>query len=203
MNEKNLTGETIVWITGATSGIGEALAETVPYQDARVISIARRLHPTLDSLQADIAEAASWDAISEHLAKELSSFAGRRALFIHNAFVSDPVGFVGEVDPIAYRRHILANAAAPLIIGDAFFRHLPAGVEGGLVMVSSAAARVPFAGRAGYGGGKAAMEQWVKTVRVELAAPRYQGSAQARELDEAIEEFIRDTIVAGLHELPG
>jgi transcriptional regulator with XRE-family HTH domain len=40
-------------------------------------------------------------------------------------------------------------------------------------------------------------------VRAELAAPRYQGSAQARELDEAIEEFTRDTIVAGLHELPG
>jgi benzil reductase ((S)-benzoin forming) len=42
-------------------------------------------------------------------------------------------------------------------------------VEGGLVMISSAAARVPFAGRAGYGAGKAAMEQWVRTVRTELA----------------------------------
>lgn len=39
--------------------------------------------------------------------------------------------------------------------------------------------------------------------RAELASPRYQGSAQARELDERIEEFGRDTIVAGLHELPG
>ncbi len=39
-------------------------------------------------------------------------------------------------------------------------------------------------------------------VRAELAAPIYQGSAQARDLDERIEDFIRDTIATDLHELP-
>lgn len=47
------------------------------------------------------------------------------------------------------------------------------------------------------------LPQRLGRVRAELAGPRYQGSAQARELDEHIEEFTRDTIVAGLHELPG
>lgn len=40
-------------------------------------------------------------------------------------------------------------------------------------------------------------------VRTELAHPRYQGSAQARDLDERIEDFTRDTIATGLRELPG
>jgi hypothetical protein len=40
-------------------------------------------------------------------------------------------------------------------------------------------------------------------VRAELAHIRYQGSAQARGLDERIEDFTRDTIATGLHELPG
>jgi hypothetical protein len=40
-------------------------------------------------------------------------------------------------------------------------------------------------------------------VRAELAHPRYQGSPQARDLDERIEDFARDTITTGLHELPG
>lgn len=40
-------------------------------------------------------------------------------------------------------------------------------------------------------------------VRSELAAPIFRGSAQARELDEQIEEFGRDTVSAGLHSLPG
>ena len=40
-------------------------------------------------------------------------------------------------------------------------------------------------------------------VRDELAAPVFRGSAQARALGEQIEEFGRETIVAGLHSLPG
>jgi hypothetical protein len=43
----------------------------------------------------------------------------------------------------------------------------------------------------------------LESVRTELARPRYQGSSQARELDERIEDFSRDTITVGLHELPG
>jgi transcriptional regulator with XRE-family HTH domain len=39
--------------------------------------------------------------------------------------------------------------------------------------------------------------------REELAAPIFRGSPQARALGEQIEEFGRETIVAGLHSLPG
>jgi hypothetical protein len=39
--------------------------------------------------------------------------------------------------------------------------------------------------------------------RGELAAPIFRGSAQARALGERIEEFVRESIVAGLHSLPG
>lgn len=40
-------------------------------------------------------------------------------------------------------------------------------------------------------------------VRTELAAPVFQGSIQARALDERIKEFGREAISAGLHSLPG
>ena len=140
----------------------------MPFDGARVVNVARRAHPTLDSVQADLAEPADWDVIAEHLAEELAEFTGSRAIFVHNAFLSDPVGFIGEIDPVAYRRHVLANVAAPVVLGEAFLRNVPDGVEAGLVMISSAAARVPFAGRAGYGAGKAAIEQWVNVVRSEL-----------------------------------
>jgi transcriptional regulator with XRE-family HTH domain len=39
--------------------------------------------------------------------------------------------------------------------------------------------------------------------RDELAAPVFRGSAQARALGEQIEEFGRETVLAGLHSLPG
>ena len=49
----------------------------------------------------------------------------------------------------------------------------------------------------------ALLSRRLAVVRIELAQPRYQGSPQARELDEQIEEFSRDTIVGALHDLPG
>jgi len=39
-------------------------------------------------------------------------------------------------------------------------------------------------------------------VRTELAAPIFQRSPQARELDERIEEFSQEAITADLHSLP-
>jgi hypothetical protein len=41
----------------------------------------------------------------------------------------------------------------------------------------------------------------LRLVRKELAAPVFRGSAQARELDERIEEFGRDSVTVGLHRL--
>lgn len=43
----------------------------------------------------------------------------------------------------------------------------------------------------------------LRLVRTELAAPVFRGSPQARDLDERIEEFGRDSVAAGLHALPG
>jgi hypothetical protein len=45
--------------------------------------------------------------------------------------------------------------------------------------------------------------QRISDVTIRLAAPIFRGSAQARALGERIEEFGRETIVAGLHSLPG
>lgn len=213
------SGDTIVWITGATSGIGAALAASVPWDGARVVNIARRANPACANVAADLADPAAWDTIDEHLAAELGGFTGRRAVFVHNAFLSEPVGFVGEIDPHAYRRHVLANAAAPLVVGEQFLRHLPPDVEGGLMMISSAAARVPFAGRAGYGAGKAAMEQWVRTVRSEIEhrgaatwvvairpgavdTPALRSDAQADPAAFPVSVAAREALAAGLIDSP-
>ena len=106
----------IVWITGATQGIGAALARAVPYPGARVINISRRKHLTLETVVADLADPAAWDRIGAHLQSELASFRGQRAIFIHNANLPGS-GFVGEIDPDLYRRQVMANAAATLVLG--------------------------------------------------------------------------------------
>lgn len=158
---------TIVWITGATQGIGAALARSVPYADARVVNIARRQHPDLETLRADLSDPASWDVIAEHFADELRSFDGERAVFIHNANYGGTVGFAGVIDAGEQRKQVMANAAASLVLGDAFIRACRPDFESGLVMISSAAARHAMEGFAVYGAAKAGMEQWVRAVRAE------------------------------------
>ena len=164
--------ETIVWITGATSGIGEALARTCPWPDTRIISISRREHPDHETVLFDLTDPGSWDAVGDHLAEVLATFRGQRAIFIHNAlYYWGGRAYQGEGDPRNHRDEITANVVSPLVLGDLFLRAaqpaVDAGVDVGLVQISSASARIAYPGLAIYGAAKASMEQWVRAVRAE------------------------------------
>jgi benzil reductase ((S)-benzoin forming) len=163
--------DTIVWISGATQGLGLGLAHTVPYPGARIINLSRRQHPEFKTVQFDLAHPETYAAVQQSFARELQDFRGERAVFIHNAFLPGS-GFVAEVDPHGYGACIQANAAAPLILGDMFLRAVKPGYESGLVLMSSAAARHPFLGNANYCAAKAGVEMWVRVVKRELAERR-------------------------------
>ena len=160
--------DTIVWISGATDGIGSGLAKTVPYPGARIINLSRRQHPELETVQFDLTRPETYGAVEASFKKELDGFNGKRAIFFHNAMYSGQFGFVSEVDQIEYAKHIQANAVAPQILGDMFLRAVKPGYESGLILMSSAAARHPFLGSANYCAAKAAVEMWVKVVKREL-----------------------------------
>src|ERR1700752_754959 len=81
----DVDAKNIVWITGATSGIGEALARTCPWPDAEIVSVSRREHPALETVLFDLTDMESWDRVGEHLTERLATFGGERAVFIHNA----------------------------------------------------------------------------------------------------------------------
>ena len=165
-------GDSLIWISGATEGIGLGLARNVPYGHARVINLSRRPHPDHQSVFLDLADPASWDKVGSHFADSLARFQGSRAIFIQNAHMKGMTGFVGEVPPDDYARDILANVAAPLRLAEMFLRAVGesgfAG-EAGLVLMSSSSARSPTIGQSVYCAGKAAQEMWVRVTRRELA----------------------------------
>lgn len=163
--------ESLVWISGATEGIGLSLSRTVPYPSARIINLSRRAHPVIESRYLDLAEPASWGAAAAHFSATLSDFRGARAVFIQNAHLKGLTGFAGEVRAEDYARDVIANMAAPIRLGEAFLRAvIESGFTGeaGLVMMSSASARSPYEGQSVYCAGKAALEMWVRVVRREL-----------------------------------
>jgi benzil reductase ((S)-benzoin forming) len=160
--------DTIVWISGATEGLGRGLAETVPYPDARVINLSRRAAPGCENLFLDLARRETWAEVGRHFQETLAGFSGRRAIFIQNAVHGGGFGPVSTLDPDDYVDSLTANAVAPLVLGDLFLRAVGPGYESGLVMLSSAAARHPYEGQAGYCAAKAGVEMWVRVVRREL-----------------------------------
>ena len=133
--------------------------------------VADRVHPELETVPFELTDEASWDGVRAHLEEALSSFRGQRALFIHNAIYPLGHAFVGEGEVDTYRYEVTANVMAPLLLGDMFLRAarptVEAGVDVGLVQMSSASARLPYPGMAVYCAAKASMEQWVRAVREE------------------------------------
>jgi len=161
----------LVFVTGGSSGIGRAMIESVPYADARVVHFARRAAPGgAENHAVDLADPASWPRVGAVLERECKGFAGERVVFVHAAGVLTPIGFAGEVDPDAYRSHVLLNSAAPQALGDAFLRAL-AGTRAPatLLFIGSGASTSVYEGWSGYCAGKAAVDHWTRTVGAEQA----------------------------------
>jgi benzil reductase ((S)-benzoin forming) len=160
--------KTLVFISGASSGIGQALAEAVPFDAARVIGISRRAAAGCEHFAADLADPQSWPGVADLFAREIEGFGGERVVFIHSAGTLHPMGFAGEVDAGEYTRNVLLNSASPQVLGDAFLRALePCRARAHLILISSGAASSVYEGWTSYGAGKAAVDQWVRTAGAE------------------------------------
>lgn len=164
--------DTLVWITGGSSGIGAALAASVPYDDAHTVDVSRSGGgPADEHLPLDLADPAAWAALEEHLVARVGTARPRRAVLVHCAAVLGPVGPQGAVDGAALHRLAVLDAAAPQAVGHAFLRAVR-DLEGecALVQLTSGAATSVYEGWAGYGAGKAAVDQWTRVAGAEQAA---------------------------------
>lgn len=193
-------GSSLVWIAGATGGIGQALAETVPWKETRVVGISRtRPGPGIEHLAADLADPSTWPVIGASFRQEVADFDGPHLVFVYAAGTVDPIGFAAEVDSAAYQRNVLVNCAAPQVLGQQFLatvRSLDAHRH--LIMLGSGAATSVYPGWTSYGASKAATDQWVRTagaeqdkqggVQVWSIAPGTVDTAMQRQLRETSEE---------------
>lgn len=161
----------LVFISGASGGIGQALVKSVPWPGARVVNIARRPAPDTEHLEADLADPRSWSSVGEAFRRE----AGRigpdgNIVFLHAAGTIEPMGYAGEVDTDAYATNVVLNSAAPQVLGHLFLSAVrDSQARRHLVMLTSGAARRVYPGWSSYGAGKAAIDQWVRDAGAEQA----------------------------------
>lgn len=162
--------DTLVIITGGSSGLGRALLETAPPAAHRVdISRSGSGLDDVEHLPADLADPASWPGVTAELDRLATSRPWQRITLLHSAGTLEPIGFAAEVDPATMTANVLLNAAAPQVLGAGFLAAVAAlpSARRELVLLSSGAARTAYPGWATYGAGKAAVDQWVRAVGEE------------------------------------
>ncbi|MEU8029022.1 SDR family oxidoreductase [Streptomyces sp. NPDC049099] len=179
MSYENLSGRTAV-VTGAASGIGEAVARQLAAAGARVALLARRadrLDGVVEKIRAEGGEALAvvadvTDDTSVTTARDLvhETF-GPVDLVVNNAGVMlpNPVG-EGRLDE--WQRMLDTNVAGVLRIIRAFTADLVGTAAEGrtadLVNVSSIGAHIPFPHYAVYGATKAAVTHLSQSLRTEF-----------------------------------
>jgi NADP-dependent 3-hydroxy acid dehydrogenase YdfG len=179
MSYENLSGRTAV-VTGAASGIGEALALRLAAEGARVALLARRadrLQALVEKIRAGGGEALAvaadvTDDASVAAARDLvhETF-GAVDLVVNNAGVMLPNPVAdGRLDE--WQRMLDTNVTGVLRVIRAFGADLVAAAgEGGtadLVNVSSVGAHIPFPNYAVYGATKAAVTYLSQSLRTEF-----------------------------------
>lgn len=172
MNFKNK----VVWITGASSGIGEAMAYEFANQGARLVLSARRLeelervrnscyNPDAHlSLPFDLLHAEK--EAESHLQKVLSAF-GRIDVVVNNGGVSQRA--TAEETSMELTRMIMeVNFFASVAITKAVLPQMKKQHGGHIVVMSSIAGKFGFYLRSAYSAAKHALHGYFESLRLEV-----------------------------------
>jgi uncharacterized protein len=165
-----LHGKRVV-ITGASQGIGAAMAREFRAQGATVLLVARSQDKLSDLgqrigaewLVADLTSTTDVDA----LVGRCVSVLGHIDVWVNNAGVETDDAFV-HTDRAAIRSLARLNFEAPLMLTRDVLPHMIARESGHIVMTSSIAGVIPFPGLAAYSGSKAGLTNFTETLRLEL-----------------------------------
>jgi NADP-dependent 3-hydroxy acid dehydrogenase YdfG len=173
--EKLLAGKTAV-VTGASSGIGRAIAESLGTAGAHVVLGGRTPEPMAASVakittaggsgEAHVLDVRKVDEMRAFVAHATES-TGRLDIMVNNAGLSHPEAILEESDPEHWRVMLETNVFALLVGSQAAVGAMRAcGAEGHLVNISSVAAQRADSGV--YGATKHAVNCINNTLRREL-----------------------------------
>ncbi|HMP43190.1 MAG TPA: SDR family oxidoreductase, partial [Roseiflexaceae bacterium] len=159
----------IILITGATDGIGLALARIYQAAGARVVGVGRRPAAEFDAAWRN--DYCRVDLAQPYAAALLAAFLQRLGidrldLLIHCA----GIGAYGPIEaqpPAAIDALIDINLRAPIALTHALLPLL-ATANGRVVFIGSVAAALPVPEYAVYGASKAALEGFARSLRIEL-----------------------------------
>lgn len=162
----------VVWITGASSGIGEAMAVLLAEHKAKLILTARRedqlmaLRDKLDTTVAVLSADLSQIALLPQLSHAAMAVFGHIDYVIHAAGIGQR-SFAAETSVDVYRQLMEINFFAPVAITGALLKVSQAH----MVVIGSMSGLMGFPGRTGYAASKHALKGYFETLQVEQDVP--------------------------------
>jgi uncharacterized oxidoreductase len=169
-----LTGNTI-FITGATSGIGRALAEALHQSGNKVIISGRRraqldevvaANPGMEAIELDVADPSSIDTVAARLIADHPDL----NVLINNAGIMLPDRAAGRIDDRLLVGTVNTNLVGPIRLTSALVEHLKGKDNAVIAYTSSVLGFVPMAVTAVYSATKAALHSYVLSQRFLLKA---------------------------------
>jgi short-subunit dehydrogenase len=175
MNQRSDFEDQVVWITGASSGIGREMAAELARRGAMTVLTARR-EDALRETQARCGgeersavvpgDLSDLDAIDGLVEAALGAF-GRIDVGILNAGISQR-GTALETEPAVVTRVNTVNFLSPVLVLRSLVPHMLERGTGHVVAVSSLSTRVPTPYRSAYTASKSALETYLTVLRREL-----------------------------------
>lgn len=161
-----------ILVTGAASGIGQAIARLFAAEGARVALVDRQAIAALPSADAiglsmDIADEAS---VAKGVAAAVEHFGGLDGV-VNAAGVSN-TDLLADLTPDAWRRVIDINLTGTFLVCSACEPHLRAADKATIVNFSSGQGLQPFKRRGAYAASKAGVISLTKTLALEWAPIR-------------------------------
>ena len=180
MVDKSTLAQRVVLITGASNGIGAALAEVLASQHSRIkLVLASRNQSLLETLatkcRQDGAEVLvvptdlSQQEQVQSLVQQAIVHYGRIDVLVNNAGYGQ-MGPVELIPPAAAKQQFAVNFHAPLILSQAVIPIMRSQGGGKIINVSSLGGRVPFPTAGMYSSSKFALEALSDVMRMELKA---------------------------------
>ncbi|HTF21247.1 MAG TPA: SDR family oxidoreductase [Chryseolinea sp.] len=176
----------VIWITGASSGIGEALAVALSRKGARLILSARRTDE-LERVRQVCAPAEVQlvpldltlaDTLDDATRAALACF-GHIDTLVNNGGISQR-SFVQETDMNVYRRIMEVNFFGGIALTHNLMSHFVSRNQGRFVVISSVAGKYGAPFRSGYAASKHALhgfydalraEYWKSNIKVTMVCP--------------------------------
>lgn len=174
----------VFFITGASRGIGLALAKELLHENHILVCTARSKNDELAALaeekgghlafiEYDLAETAGLESLMDNMIAHMPNYPESVTL-INNAGVIDPIGNTEDNPADEIERSIAVNLTAPMILTSAFIRRLKdKHVPKRVVNVSSGAGRHAYAGWSSYCAAKAGLDHYSRAVSLEQKREPY------------------------------